>query len=238
MRRALWLLCLLLFSFGCSQEEATPTPEPLTAAEVLALSAERMQATEGFHFAIDISEGTAYLDADRTLALNEMSGDFTAPDRARAQVKASTPGFVTDLGVISIGDTTWQTNPLTGGWQELPPDFGFNPTVILDPNVGIQTILTEDTVDVTLGEAENLSGRSDAPSLLPLSGTLRGERINQLSSGLIGPQELQFQAWVAPETYELYRVILTDPRPDEQVIWQIDFSDFDEVVTIEAPIEQ
>lgn len=230
--RFAWLLILIGFVVACRRPEA---PE-LTPADIVAQSAARMAGTAGFHFVIDQSGAPAFLDPDNILALRRAEGDYAAPDRARATVRVAAPGFVTDVDVISIGATQWQTNLLTGAWEALPPEWGFNPAVLFDREVGLPAILTADLTDLQTTEPEQLPGSPGGP-LYVLTGTAAGERLHQMSGGLIGPHPVTVKLWIAPETFELYRALVTDPGEgaDEPGIWQVDFTNFDQAVTIEPP---
>lgn len=232
MLTAKWVIVfvLLLSMLGCGQAEL-PAME---AGEIVTNSAEKMRSLAGFHFDIDRDGALAYLDSGRTLAFGSGAGDYVAPDRARAQVKIIAPGFVTTVSVISVGEIQWETNVVTGVWTELPPDWGFNPTVLFDPDVGIQSILTNDLSNIVLEEPVEIDGELH----YLVSADVIGANVYQLSGFLIGPDELTIQLWVKPETFELARVQITDPPDedqDEDAIWIIDFSAYDNVVEIEPP---
>lgn len=193
-----------------------------------------MRQLDGFRFAIDRDGALAYLDPDETLAFGSGTGDYVAPDRARAQVRIIAPGLVSTVSVISVGAVQWETNVVTGVWSELPPDWGFNPTILFDPSVGIQSILTNDLSNVMLEEPEAVEGEL----AYRISADVAGDNIHRLSGFLIDPETLPITLWIAPETFELLRVQITDPadeNQDEDSVWVIDFSEFGNVVTIEPP---
>ena len=45
------------------------------------------------------------------------TGDFQAPDRFRGTLTMNFLGFSIESELISIGDTSYQTNPETGEWE-------------------------------------------------------------------------------------------------------------------------
>lgn len=230
LRHAVLFVLMMGVLVGCGDASL---PE-LEAELILANSAEKMRSLTGFHFEIDRDGALAYLDSGKTLAFGSGSGDYVAPDRARAQVKIIAPGFVTTVSVISVGEIQWETNVVTGVWTELPPDWGFNPTVLFDPTVGIQSILTNDLTNPVLQEPDEIDGET----VYLISADASGDNIHKLSGFLIGPDPVTIQLWVKPETFELMRVQITDPAnadQDEDTIWIIDFSQFDNVVEIEPP---
>ena len=46
------------------------------------------------------------------------------------------------------------------------------------------------------------------------------------------------QLWISPETFEVYRMVLTEEEEGEEEpsTWTIDFWDYDQVIEIEPPI--
>ncbi|MEJ2750187.1 MAG: LppX_LprAFG lipoprotein [Anaerolineae bacterium] len=214
-----------------------PEPEP-TPDEIVQNAAQRMSQLTGFHFAIAHNGPPAYLDPDNVVSLVRMDGDYVAPDRARAAVLIKLTGFVTKVDVISVADVQWQTNPLTGKWEELPSNWGFNPAVLFDAEIGLQTILAADTSELVLIGKEKLEDGPDA-GLYALTGKVAGDRLFQMSGGLIGPAAADAQLWVMPETFELVRVILTEPAvdgADSPSVWQVDFANYEQTVEIKPPM--
>lgn len=225
----LWLMLLA----ACQP----PPPPDLPPAEIVSRSAAAMSALPGFHFIIDRSGAPAYVDPDNTISFRRATGDYVAPDRAQASVRVILPGLVTDLQVISIAAIQWETNPLTGEWMELPPDWGFNPSVLFREDVGLQAVLSTDLTDMTLIGSERLEDGPDTP-LYHVTGTVAGERLYTMSGFLIGPDAVTVSLWIDPESFYLHRVAVTEPvaGSPEPSLWQIDFQNFAQVVSIEPPV--
>ncbi len=237
MRRFLLFLLLLLLGTTACQQNSVPE---ITAEEIVLKSAQRMAETTGFRFRIG-QEGTAvYLDPDGLLALGSAEGVYTAPDKTAATVKIIAPGFITDVDVISIGETQWQTNVLTQKWEELPPNWGFNPTVLFDRESGLQAILAQDMTDLQFAGTENLAN-NDGPDaeLYKISGNVAGDRLLTMSGGLIGNQAVTVTLWVQPDSFEVVRITVDEPVPDAEASsrWQIDFANYDQTVEIEPPLD-
>jgi hypothetical protein len=194
-----------------------------------------MTTTTGFHFIIDRSGSPAFLDPGGLLALSRIEGDFQYPDQIQATVRVIAPGLVTDVQVIGIGKSLWQTNPLTGRWEKAPENTGFNPATLFDAASGLQPTLEKDLTILEFidrGELEELPG---SPLYL-LQGRLLGDSIYQLTYGLMGPDEMEAQLWIAPETFELHRLLIReDSIEGEARIWTIDFWDFDKTAEISPP---
>jgi lipoprotein LprG len=226
-----WILTILLL-VACRE----PEPEPLPPEEIILQSAERMNGLKGFEFVIERSGEPVYLDLDETIAFRRAEGYYVAPDRSQATVRIITPGLVTDVGVISIGEIQWQTNLLSPDWFELPPNWGFNPAVLFDPEIGIQSILLSDLSAFIQEDSEMIDDCPDQ-KLYAISGNLAGERVFDISDGMIGPQAMTIRLWIAPESFELYRVLITDPSQgaSEPTMWQVDFRQFDGTIEILPP---
>jgi hypothetical protein len=228
------LIFVVLFSLlaGC----ARPTPPPLPPEEILARVVVKMKSLAGFRFVVVRSGAPAYLDPGQTLSFSRMEGDYVSPDRAQGQVRVIAPGFVASVRFISIAERYWETNYLTGEWWECPPDQCFNPAILFDAQVGLQTILESDLSDLKRLDnevLEELPGRS----LYSVAGRLAGERLYQMSWGMIGPEAAQTRLWVDPETFVVHRIQLEEPAPEggESTLWTVDFLNFDEAADIQPP---
>ena len=215
---------------------ASPTPELMDPGEIVFRSVERMKSLSGFHFVIERSGALAFLNEEQTIAFRRAEGDFVAPDRARATIRVIGPGLIVEVQVINIGEIQWETNFLTGEWQELPPDWGFNPAALFDAELGIQPILEKDLSGLEWIGLEELEEAPGKP-LYALAGEVDGERLYHLSFGMMGPEKMTILLWIAPESFELYRLLITEAPhgEDESTIWQIDFWDYDQVVDITPP---
>lgn len=233
MKRQLLALLLLLVGLGCRETAVADLP-PET---IVQNAAERMNSLDGFRFLIVRDGAPAYVDPPvNQLIFRQAEGDFVAPDKAQALVRVLGLGLVTEVRVVTVAEIQWQTNPLTGQWEELPPDLGFNPAVLFDEQVGLQTVLAEDMFNLALVGIETLE---DGPNgrFYHVRGELLGDRLFTMSGTLIGPQAVTADLWIAPESFELVRAIVTEPEAEEPSIWQVDFSEFGEVVPISPPVE-
>jgi lipoprotein LprG len=215
---------------GCSSAPALDRPPE----ELVWSAADRMRGMSGFRFLIEREGAPAFLDVENTLSFRRAEGEYAAPDRVRAEIRVIAPGMVAEIRVISIGRVQWETNFLTGEWEELPPGWGFNPAVLFDPESGIQEALVLDLTDVVLVGAEELV-ELPGQTLFHLRGAIEGGRLFEVSYGMIGPDPAEAELWIAPETYELHRLLLVEPGEEEDTIWTIDFWDFDQAAEISPP---
>ncbi|WP_420640670.1 LppX_LprAFG lipoprotein [Candidatus Leptofilum sp.] len=229
------LTFLLTILTACGE----PTLPEISSEELVQLSAERMKNSDGFQFVIERDGAPAYLDPGETLSFRRATGAYVAPDRALATVRVIGPGIITDVDVISVAEIQWQTNVVTGAWEELPPNWGFNPAVLFDDDIGIQAVLLADLSEIMLAEPENLA-ESEGPDelLYSVTAVASGENIYQMSGFLIGPEQVTLQLWIVPETFELVRIVVREPEPsheDGESIWQVDISHYDEIIDIQPP---
>ena len=225
---------VLLAAVALSACSPAPTPD-LPVDEIVSRSAARMRSMSGFHFLIEREGASAFLDPQDTLSFRRAEGEYASPDRVQATIRVIAPGMVAEISVISIGAVQWETDFLTGEWQELPPDWGFNPAVLFDPESGIQAALVEDLSGLVLLGTEELE-ETPGQRLYHLQGRFAGERLYAVSYGMIGPEAADAELWIAPGTFEVYRMILVEPGEEEDTIWTIDFWDFDQIPEILPPI--
>jgi hypothetical protein len=218
---------------GCAETQ----DDMLTADEALALSAETMKTQEGFSFLI-IPEGEdSFLDQQKTIILSQAEGDYLVPDKVSATIKIIFSGIVAEVSVISIGEDTWETNVLTGGWQKSTADYAFQPLSLLHPETGLIAVIAEDTSELEMEEGAALE-ELPGIELLHLTGKLEGSRVNQLSAGLIDDELLEVELWVDAGSYEIHRLLITDPTNSAEgkdTIWQMDFWNFGTVADIKPP---
>ncbi len=229
-------LGLLLFVSACSD----PSLPDIPAEELVQRAAERMKDSDGFQFVIARDGAPAFLDPGETLSFRRATGAFVAPDRALATVRVIGPGIITDVDVISVAEIQWQTNVVTGDWEELPPNWGFNPAVLFDDDIGIQAVLLADLSQVALAEPENLA-ESEGPDelLYRVTAVASGTNIYQMSGYLIGPEQVDIQLWIRPKTFELVRIVVREPEPnyeEQESIWQVDIANYDELIDIQPPV--
>ncbi|MFZ1401183.1 MAG: LppX_LprAFG lipoprotein [Candidatus Promineifilaceae bacterium] len=232
---SLFGLIFLLLATACGD----PTLPEIPAEELVQRAAERMKASDGFQFVIARDGAPAYLDPGETLSFRRATGAYVAPDRALATVRVIGPGLITDVDVISVAEIQWQTNVVTGAWEELPPNWGFNPAVLFDDEIGIQAVLLADLSQIALAEPENLA-ESEGPDelLYKVTAVATGTNLYQMSGYLIGPSDVEIQLWIRPETFEPVRIVVREPEPEDEElesIWQVDISNYDDLIEIEPP---
>jgi lipoprotein LprG len=230
------VLALLLVTVNLASGCSTAPPTTLPPEEIVSRAFTRMESLSGFHFVIDRTGAPAFLDFESALAFRRAEGDFVAPDKAQALIRIIGPGLVAEVQIISIGERQWETNLLTGKWEELPPNWGFNPAVLFDKDIGIHSIMQSDLTELELVDVEELE---EVPGhlLYALQGEIDGERLFQLSYGMMGPEPMGVKLWIAPETFDLHRLQITDAKKEaeEPTIWVLDFWNYGQKMDIAPP---
>jgi hypothetical protein len=229
-----WLVGVLLLS-ACQSDDI----EILPPEDIINRAASRMQNLPGFHFVIERSGTPAYLDFDETISFRRAEGDYVSPDQAKASIRVILPGLIAEVNIISLGEDYWETNVLTGEWQQLPTGMGFNPAVLFDQHTGFQSVLENDLSELAflgIEELEEIPGQK----FYNLQAQVEGDQLYQMSYGMIGPETMDISLWIDPESFDLYRIWIVDPveGAPEPTNWLIDFWDFGTVAEIEPPPTQ
>ena len=211
--------------------------EQLPPNEIISRSAGRMASLEGFEFLIERSGEPVFLDYEGTISFRRAEGQFTSPDRVNTSVRVILPGLVTEVQIISVEGTQWETNLLTGEWQASDPRYSFNPSLLFSPETGIPAILAQELTDPALlgmQEIPEVPGKK----LYALETVMQGDSAYQMTFGMIDNEPLRVKLWIDPVTFDLYRVLLVDPAnpgDEEDTLWQIDFWSFGSTFQIEPP---
>lgn len=227
------IILTLTFSLAGCNKSAPPSLPP---DEIVSRAIERVKSTPGFHFTITRTGALAYIDTNNTLAVNVIDGDFVTPDRVKGKIRVSVGGFPAEVSIVSIQGRYWQTNPLNQTWEEYDPGTVFNPAILFDSQKGIQPMLQSDLSGLKLVGNEKLD-KWPGQQLYHLSGKMKGERIAEITFGLIGPKELDVNLWVTPKTFELDRIQIVNSveGSTQPTTWSIDFLNYDQKADIQPP---
>jgi hypothetical protein len=226
-------VCALLIGLsGCGGNGGGGTTSTVDTKTILESTSKRLNEVKSVHFEMAI-EGAAYIDTERTTQLRSANGDIVPPDQMQTKLKAAVVSVNLDLSLVAIGNDRFMTDPLTGRWGPAQPGFDYSPTVLFDKQQGLSTVIgkltdveqlaVEQVNDV---EAYHLRGKADRASIEPLT------------SGAIDGEPITVEFWVAKDSFNLLKLVLTEPKtPDkaQPAVWTLTFSKFDEPVTITRP---
>ena len=231
------LSALLLFLLTACENEpapvATETPA-LSPLEILTQAAEVMLSIDSLHFGIERDGALTYIDADQMLAFKRAEGDIRLPDQMRATVRVITAFTPVEIGMVALGEDQYATDPVTGEWDRLPPEWGqLNLVVLFDPETGLQRLLKDGIFDLTLVGIEEIDGQPH----YRISGRASGERMNHMTLGFIGHGDVELDVWVSTADHHTRRLRIVDTAtdPEDPTTWILEFSDPGQPVEIEAP---
>jgi len=229
-RRVALLLVIALVALGCREDPVitqttleTTTTTVLTAEDILADAAVTMQAVETLRYEISLSGAPITLLG---VELRSATGQYAAPDSSQAVLEAAIGGLTIELATIAIGETSWLTNPLTGGWDEYTGSRAFNPAIIFDPELGWKPLLTTDLSDAAY--------TVDGDTYL-VTGTAAGARVEVLTAGLVESQPVDIAFEIDRETSLVTRMEFSTTGETGVTIWVLELSEFDEPVSIDPP---
>jgi lipoprotein LprG len=193
-----------------------------------------MLSVESLHFNIEREGALAYIDADQLLAFKRAEGDFKQPDQMRALVRVITAFTPVEIGMVVLGDDQYATEPITGKWGRLPPEWGqFSLLVLFDPETGLQGLLRDGILDLQLAGMEEIAGQPH----YHLTGRASGERMSAMTMGFIGRGDVVIDVWIGADDFFVRRLRIVEPEtdPNDPTTWEMEFSDFGQPVDISAP---
>ena len=233
----LGLLALLITHLvACKSEpapSATETPS-LAPLEIAARGADTMLSAESLQFDIERDGALAYIDTDHLLAFKRAEGVFKLPDQLRTVVRVITAITPVEIGMIVLGEDQYATEPITGKWGRLPPEWGqFSLLVLFDPETGLQGLLRDGISDLQLVGIEEIDGRPH----YHLTGRVSSERMSAMTLGFIGRGDVILDVWIDADDFYVRRLRIVEPEtdPNDPTTWEFEFSNPEQPVDISAP---
>ncbi|MDH3729976.1 MAG: LppX_LprAFG lipoprotein [Acidimicrobiia bacterium] len=214
-------LALGLVAVACG---GSTTAAQLPLDEALAKAGSQFDALTSVRFAITVDGVPVYFDDQGTLAATSADGQYSAPGSFQAVVDVTAFGLSTQLGAISVGADRWITNPVTGVWSLLPFGTGFDPLVLFDPDEGVGATVRR--LDATL---------VDFDDRYHIQGGVGGPTVKVLTAGLVADGELDVDLFIDGDSLHIVELSFDVEGTEGVSEWTIEFSEFDEPVTIEPP---
>lgn len=151
---------------------STLSPKP-TAQKLISTVQKNFRSVTAFHVVMKVDNlGTA---PNGTFQIRSADGDVLMPDKVKASANVLLSGQVVGVELISIGDTQYITDPITGQWRVVKGVL--NASTLTDPNTGIISLankltnLSAPTDDVVNGiPCWRINGELAAQSLDFLTG--------------------------------------------------------------------
>jgi hypothetical protein len=226
---AAFLITVIVIIGGCAK--SPPSPTPLTAAEIFAKSGDAMLTVNSFKFALDqIGGGTPITGG---VEMTKASGDVVRPDKLQMTIDGTAFGTSIEVKVVTSGDKTLMTNPLSGKW-EVPPDQ-FKVLSVFDPGTGIASIMKKVMSPTKLADEQmggtlsyHLKGSITSDTLRPIMGTA--------AQGAI----ISAEVWIGKDDLLVRHIKLegkiTETEKDG-IVRTLDLSNFNEQISITLPAQ-
>ena len=232
MPRLATLLLAPLLAFAlvaCSGgSDSKPSSDAPGAADLLNKSGAATKAAKSFHFNFTQENGT--LPMPLSFRLVSAEGDYAAPDRIKAGVKAKAASANVSVDVIGVGERTWITNPFTRKWQSLPDTTVAD---IADPSAIVGALLKGLKDPKLVGEQDvdgvktyRVSGTIDSTVLRSAFSTVEAGYTNKVDLWLGANDSLPRRARIAGQLYK------DDPS---NVARQVELTKFGTTVDIKSP---
>jgi hypothetical protein len=201
--------------------------------ELLAAASKQLAEVQAMHFTLDV-EGETLIDDTGAIRLESAEGDMARPDKVAVEFRVSIFGAGSvSIRMITIGDTSWTTDLITGNWGDAPPEFGYNPSVLYDNQDGLGPVMGK----LSNARIEDSEEVNDRQAYL-VSGTVESVTISTLTADTMGGDEVAIRLWLDEETNDILRVKLKEgdvEGKDEPATWTLNLSNFNQEVSIEPP---
>ncbi len=189
-----------------------------------------MGQVETVRFSVEASGASIHVDSAGTLALESLEGRFVTGTGIDALLTVDVAGaFTTQIGAVAIGDEIFLTNPLTGKFELLPADFGFDPGSFFDPVNGWRPLLETLGDPVFVGEEDR-----DGVRYL-VRGAAPAASIESITAGLVSDQEVEVEVWIDPYSAHVTALEMTTENNGEPTSWVVEMHEYDAPIEIERP---
>lgn len=219
---------LLVLVMACAALVACgPAREP-TAEELLGAAADKVGKLSSVRFTLTRVGEPAMLDPATSSRFTEATGEFQAPNRARATTKVISLLGALSVEVLWLPEGTFARNPFTGQFDKMPTRATFDPAAMLSPE-GLPGILRASAKNAKIVGKEQLAGvdahhiRADAD----------GAQLSALTGGVVVAGTHSVDVWIAAATSHVLRITASEPGGSGS--WRLELSDHDKPVEIKAP---
>jgi hypothetical protein len=230
---ALSFLIFFVFMFlmlpACSEEE--PILQSPSAQEIIRDSINKMNAISSFHFELGHEGGRTLIAMG--LELDEAIGDVAKPDRLKTNITAALGGMLVEVEVVTVGTTTYMTNPLTKKWELIPGEF--SAISIFDPNAGITAIL-EDMSNPSKVEGEE---KEQVGNSYHIKGEIPSESLRPITLSSVEGVNITVDVWIDTENFLINQIRVEGQITEMEkpgIIRILKLSNYDQEIKIESPM--
>lgn len=203
----------------------TPSPTPINPRALLEASGQAMASLDAFSFRIEHEEGGTPLA--QGLILDEAEGSIVRPNKLSIDFAGRAGNFAIKGSLISIGDTSYMTNPLNGNWEPVPSEV--SPLGFFNPNQGIAAMMTQ---------VKQVNLQSKDKDEYIVVGVIEPTALASLFGETITDSFVSLRLTLDTKTLYLKEVTLEGritPTEPVGITRIITLSDFNDPITIETP---
>jgi len=193
----------------------------------------QLLALESASFRLDHLEGSTVLVPG--VLMTKVYGEVSIPDRFSVTVEAESefPKSYLEISIITIEDTAYMTNILSGRWNQISPDsLPFNLLGLGQTLADIVDAVQEPKV---LGQ-ERLRG----VDTLHIKGQIASEDLSELVPGAGQGFPVQLELWLDRDQGLLQQVLILGrvvPTDDENTERELTLQDINQSVVISPPVD-
>jgi outer membrane lipoprotein-sorting protein len=229
------LLVSLVILAGCGKstttttESKTTTTTVLTAAQIITKASESLDTVNSFHFALNQVGGGTPIGSG--IEMTKVEGDIVKPDRLKATISGTVSGMSLQIQMVSVGDVTYMTNPLTGNFEVLPVQFEV--LNIFDPNNGITAIM-KGIVSLSRLNDEQSGG----VACYHISSIVDSQKLSSITGGAVQGVSISVELWIGQQDFLARSIKLTGKITETEVpgiVRTLDLSMFNQPITVELP---
>ena len=210
----------------------TPTPIPPDPDAVLSQAGKVMAGLSSFHFRLEHEEGNTEITTG--LFIDDAEGNVVNPDKIAISFTGTFGrGFAIRSQLVTLGETSYMTNPLNGKWEAVPVEV--SPLGFFSPTRGIAAMTAQ------VENPRLIPDSRRPPRVLRLAGDLPAAALSSLLGRTLPGVLVKVELTIDAELYHLVqaRVVGRVTTSDtEDVVRVITLSSFDEPFSIEPPSTQ
>ena len=184
-----------------------------------------MAGLDAFHFRIEHEDGGTPLA--QGIVLEEAEGSIVRPGDISIDFTGRAGNFAIKGSIITVGDTSYMTNPLNGNWESVPSEV--SPLGFFNPNQGIAAMMTQ---------VKQVSLQSEGDGEYVIVGVIPPTALAPLFGETVSEPFISLRLTLDSQTLYLKEVTLEGritPTEIDGITRVITLSGFNDPITIETP---
>lgn len=235
VREVLKVMCvtvLVMTMYACNETDdgsshvvSTPTSTSFSPEILLQESGIAMSTLNSFRFDLHHKSGTTILLPN--LLMENAQGHVVKPDKMSVQFTGAFGSFAIKSSLITMGDKSYMTNPLTGNWEAMQKRT--NPLGFFDPLGGITSImLFIDDAFVVYNDDE----------VYVVQGVLATEHLSSLVGDTLEGEMVDLELKIHSDTKYLMEAVISGEimlDDSDGIVRVIKLSEFNKPVNVDLP---